>query len=261
MVFKIFLNRTSSLTSTQSSSAQRIRPNKRIMDRFNVSHHRLRLSGSKGGYLVKDLSEGGFSATAMESDRADITLGDAFTATLSFRGASVAVHVKAAWLEGDAVGLQFIDTEDQVERFLHTILTPVQMGATLTQLEASFMQQNAGVLWFHGDFDSNITIELSSKGDVKAWSFYDPECLVVWRNGFGKGSGLEHGLATGARTKDQGGGGLGGNWHSATQLPQDAVMDHVPDPGKMQFVYDVLQLFESDYRSQLISTIEEHLGI
>lgn len=255
MVFKIFLNKASSLdTLAQEDAPKRIRPNKRIMDRFNVSHHKLQLSGSKGGFLIKDLSDGGFSAVAVGPEHDAIALGDAFTATLAFRGNSVTVKVKAAWREGDAVGLQFVDTQHQVEVFLQAILTPVKMGATLAKLDASFMKANENVLWFHGDFDSNITIDLGDDRKVVGWSFYDPECLVIWRQ--------DSGLATGARTKPLAAEGhLGGNWLSATQLPGDAVMDEVPDSGKVQFVYDVLQLFDSDYRQQLMTSIEAHIGI
>lgn len=255
MVFKIFLNRATSLAVAECQTPKRLKPNKRIMDRFNVSHHRLQLRGSKGGYIVQDLSDGGFSATAVDADREAIAIGDAFAATLSFRNRSVTVHAKAAWRDDQTVGLQFVDTEEQVEQFLQTILTPVKMGATLKRLDASFMEQNTDVLWFHGDFDSNITLELAADGGVSAWSFYDPECLVMWREA--------DGLSTGVRQRAMPAGPtLAGNWLSATQLPQDAVMDAQPDAGKVQFVYDVLQLFESEHRPHLMATIEEaRLGI
>lgn len=253
MVFKIYLNKATSLLSPDAAPA-RIRPNKRLMDRFNVSHHRLKLSGSKGGYLIKDISDGGFSAVAVESLHEAVAIGDTFAATLSFRGDSITVQVKAAWREGHAVGLQFLDTREQVEIFLQTILTPVKMGATLARLDADFMKEQTNVLWFHGDFDSNITIDLSDDGQLEGWSFYDPECLVVWRDGTGLQTGVRGAEAAAA-------GFLANNWQSASQLPQDAVMDDAPDSGKLQFVYDVLQLFDSDYRPRLISTIEAHFGI
>lgn len=253
MVFKIYLNKASSLdTLTPDTNPARIRPNKRLMDRFNVSHHRLKLSGAKGGYLIKDISDGGFSAVAMDAIHEAIALGDTFEAALSFRGASVTVKVKAAWRDGDAVGLQFLDTQHQVEVFLQTILTPVKMGATLARLEASFMTEQTDVVWFHGDFDSNIIIELGEQESVASWSFYDPECLVSWRPETGLQTGLRAGEAAGF---------LATNWQSAAQLPKDAVMDDAPDGGKLQFVYDVLQLFDSSFRAKLIATIEAHFGI
>lgn len=251
MVFKIYLNKATSLLGPDTPPA-RIRPNKRLMDRFNVSHHRLQLTGAKGGYLIKDISDGGFSAVALEALREAIAIGDAFDATLSFRGASVTVKVKAAWQDGDAIGLQFLGTQAQVEVFLQTILTPVKMGATLKRLDASFMKEQKDVVWFHGDFDSNITIDLGDDGQVTGWSFYDPECLISWRSA----SGLQTGVRAAATT-----GFLASGWQSAAQLPTDAVMDDIPDGAKLQFVYDVLQLFDSEYRDTLITAIEAHFGL
>lgn len=258
MVFRIFLNKKNYQEKNGSENhfsdnkiKKDFKSEKRGDVRFNIYHQKLKVAKEEDFFIVKEISRSGLSGNVSDRIFRQIKVKEIFDAKLFFRSIHQKISLRVTWKNQGKIGFQFESDQRNIDTFLKNILIPVEIGHSLKVVKAEFLQSRENIRWYHGDFDSNLYIEFDGLEKMVRWNFYDSECYLEWHP--------MSGIKTGKK-KNRTGNFLGENWQIGS-LSEEVILDEFVDIVKVQYIFDILKVFNSPFKKDLLETVEEGYGV
>lgn len=251
-LFRIFLKKRLYSSSEQQDLSKEIKRlssphrNRRTYDRFAVDQQHLTVMNEQDILLLRDISAKGFASEVSERAFDRFEISDIYAARMRYHGEVYDIDVRVAWKKDQLVGFELHNPDRRVLEFFQSMLRPIQLAQSLTQVDAAFMRdQHAGMIWFHGE-SVDLHLWQSEDEGLSAWRLVADEQVIEWSS--------VHGIKTGI-VQNHSSTGLGILEPGQTHREIDAE----PDPERLRFAADVIAALPFSERSELAKTIDESL--
>ncbi len=252
-MLRIFLKKkifSGQSTNTNTSDIKEVRSklrNRRVYDRFGVKDQHMTVMSEQDILVLRDISAKGFASEVSERAYERFEIGDIYASRMRFHGDVQDIEVKVAWKSAQLVGFELHNPEPEVLSFFQSLLRPIQLAQSLTQVDAAFMRdQHAGMLWFHGE-GIDLHLWQSEEDGLSAWRLVADDNVVEWSVVHGIKTGYIEAMSTSS---------LGilepGQAHRA--------IDDEPDSQRLRFAADVIAALPFSERTELAKTLDENLA-
>ncbi|MES2744329.1 MAG: hypothetical protein V4655_02835, partial [Bdellovibrionota bacterium] len=246
-VFRIFL--TKKLLSGEPTETVVERPrlkNRRIYERFSVDQKHLTVMNDQDILSIRDISLKGFASAVSDRAYERFLIGDVYTARMRYHGKVSELDLKVAWKRENLVGFELYEPTTPIITFFKSLVRPVQLAHSLSQVEASFMESHQGMTWYHGE-DVDLHIWINDDEGLAAWQLVADDQVVEWS--------AVHGVKTGILKRQP-------FAESGILEPGEVVrvIDESPLPTRLRFAFDIISSGTFPESSDLSRSLD-NLGI
>jgi hypothetical protein len=162
--------------------------NRRIYERFAVDQKHLTVLNDQDILVIRDISVKGFASEVSERAYDRFALDDIYSARMRYHGKVQEMDLKVAWKRERLVGFELYEPPTSTIIFFKNLVRPVQLAHSLSQVEASFMEDHQGLTWYHGE-DVDLHIWINDEEGLAAWQLVADDQVVEWS--------AVHGIKTG----------------------------------------------------------------
>lgn len=189
-MFRIFLKKKLfSGEQTQTSSERPRQRNRRTHERFQVDQKHLTVMNDQDILLIRDISVKGFASQVSDRAFERFHIGDVYAARMRYHGKVHELDLKVAWKRESLVGFELYEPEAAALVFIKNLVRPVQLAHSLSQVEASFMEDHQGLVWYHGE-NVDLHIWMDEETGLSAWQLVADDQIVEWSAVHGVKTGL-----------------------------------------------------------------------
>lgn len=188
-MFRIFLKKK--LLSGEQVKDDIDRPklkNRRTHERFTIDQKHLTVMNDQDILLIRDISVKGFASQVSERAFDRFLIGDVYSARTRYHGRIYELDLKVAWKRESLVGFELYEPENETIAFIKNLVRPVQLAHSLSQVEASFMENHEGLIWYHGE-NVDLHIWMDEDSSLSAWQLVADDQFIEWS--------AVHGIKTG----------------------------------------------------------------
>lgn len=235
-------------TVAAPTARERLR-NRRIFERFPIDHKHLMLMNEQDILLVREISAKGFSTEVSERALDRFRVGDIYEARIRYLGEVYDLDAKVSWKERKYIGFEIIKASRTTMAFLRRLLRPMEIAASMREVDASFMLNNLErKSWYHGDEGTDLYVWRDDSGGIIAWQLIFGEHYVEWKKGNGIMSGTKVVPETRANRI---------NMKDFNIFDEAFGRDETPDPDKRQTATDILMAIQLPVRDAILATLSE----
>ncbi len=250
-MFRIFLKKklfsgkkTKETNKTDSSKEGRER---RVHERYQVDQQHLTVMNEQDILGLKDIGAKGFSSEVSSRAFDRFNLGDIYEARIRYYGEVQDIQVKVAWKRGKSVGFELYKPRVEILVFFQRLLRPMQLAASLSPVEPTFMKDpKEGLLWYHGE-DADLHIWQTEENELSAWQLIADKNLIEWSSVHGLKTGEAVPLALSSLVVS----------HDTSRIHR--VMDDSLNAKRLRFAADLFSALPIPEKAELLKSLDESL--